>query len=153
MNSSRNPRPQRSLANLLRAAGNTYATAIRQRLAQLGCDDVPRDGAFVLTAIRYSAATPADLVRSLGISKQAVSQLLDALVQRGYLQREIHAEDRRRISIELTERGNAAAAGCREAADQVERRVVQVVGAAAVAQARATLAAIVDLELERPAAA
>ena len=47
-------------------------------------------------------------MRQLGVSKQAASQLIDTLVLRGYLERRVDPEDRRRINIEATERGRAA---------------------------------------------
>ena len=44
-----------------------------------------------------------ELVLQLGISKQAASQLIDSLVQGGYLTREEDPDDRRRMLIEVTE--------------------------------------------------
>jgi DNA-binding MarR family transcriptional regulator len=43
------------------------------------------------------------------VSRQAASQLIDTLVLRGYLTRQINPADRRRMDIELTDRGRAAA--------------------------------------------
>ena len=56
------------------------------------------------------------LTRELGISKQAVSQLIDTMVMRGYLERTPDAEDRRRMLLHLTPRGRAAATVAWEAA-------------------------------------
>jgi hypothetical protein len=44
------------------------------------------------------------------VTKQAASQLIDTLVLRGYLDRAVDPEDRRRMTIMLTGRGRAAAA-------------------------------------------
>ena len=44
----------------------------------------------------------ADVVASLGMSKQAASQLIDTLVLREYLERRIDPEDRRRMGVRLT---------------------------------------------------
>ena len=47
-------------------------------------------------------------MRELGVSKQAAGQLVDTLVLRGYLERSVDPEDRRRLTLTLTERGMAA---------------------------------------------
>ena len=44
----------------------------------------------------------AELAASLGLSKQAASQLIDTLVLREYLERRIDPEDRRRMGVRLT---------------------------------------------------
>src|SRR5665213_816565 len=101
------------LPALLRASRGAYAHAVRTRLGALGFDDMPRNGPYVLGGMANQGGTAGGLVRELGVSKQAASQLIDTLVIRGYLERAVNADDRRRLSIELTERGRAAAAAVR----------------------------------------
>src|ERR1700753_3843995 len=91
-----------SLPSLMREAREFYGAAVRQALADAGCDDVPRNGAFVLAGLNRSGSETrfspqADVVASLGLSKQAASQLIDTLVLREYLERRIDPEDRRRM--------------------------------------------------------
>jgi len=93
---------------LLRAARGAYGHAIRKALAEGGFDDGPANGAFVLGGMANHEITAGDLIRQLGVSKQAASQLIDTLVLRGYLEREVNPDDRRRVNVELTERGVAA---------------------------------------------
>ena len=81
---------------LLRAARTTYGDAIRAALVEIGCADVPRNGAFVLGAVARHGAPMGDVVRGLGVSKQAGSQVVDTLVVRGYLERTPDPDDRRR---------------------------------------------------------
>ncbi len=57
--------------------------------------------------------------------RQAASQLIDTLVLRGYLSREISPEDRRRMDIVLTERGRTAAAAIRAAIGEVDSRLAR----------------------------
>ena len=101
---------------LLRGARGAYAKVIVARLVEAGFDDLPRNAPFVLGGMAGRGASAADLIRELEVSKQAASQLIDTLVLRGYLAREVNAEDRRRLTISLTDRGLAAAsvvrAGC-----------------------------------------
>jgi DNA-binding MarR family transcriptional regulator len=54
------------------------------------------------------------------VSKQAASQLVDTLVVRGYLTREVDPSDRRRMTLELTERGRAAALAVRDGVETVD---------------------------------
>lgn len=132
------------LPALLRAARSRYGSAIREALAAVGCDDVPRNGAFVIGGMARTGEPLAEIVKYLGASKQAVGQLVDVLVVRGYLDRSVDAEDRRRLTVSLTDRGRAAAAAIRGAVDDVEGYLVDRVGAEYVAHARATLAALAE---------
>jgi DNA-binding MarR family transcriptional regulator len=105
---------------LLRGSRGAYGHAVRANLAAGGFDDLPANGPFVLGGIANHGATAGDLVRQLGVSRQAASQLIDTLVLRGYLEREPDPEDRRRMRIELTDRGRAAAAAVRAGVEAVD---------------------------------
>ena len=94
---------------LLRGARGSYAQSIRAELVAAGFDDLPRNGAFVLGGMANHDGPAVDMIRGLGVTKQAASQLIDTLVLRGYLVRDVNPDDRRRMTIELTERGRAAA--------------------------------------------
>jgi len=128
---------------LLRAARTTYGSAIRESLAEAGCDDVPRNGSYVIGAIARTGAPLSQIIKELGVSKQAAGQLVDTLVMRGYLGRSVDPEDRRRLTISLTERGHAAAAVIRSAIDRVDAALVDRVGQEYVRHARVTLAALI----------
>lgn len=52
-------------------------------------------------------ASPTDLARDLGISPAGMTGRLDALEAKGYLRRVRDEDDRRRVDIELTDRGFA----------------------------------------------
>ena len=82
------------------------------------------------------------MIAGLGISKQRASQLVDTLVLRGYLTREVNAEDRRRTTILLTDRGRAAAAEVRAAVEQVDAELAQMLSPAELAGLRTGLVAL-----------
>jgi len=109
------------LPALLRAARNPYRTAVVDSLAAAGYDDLPRNGAYVIGGIARNGSALGDLIRDLGVSKQAAGQLIDTLVMRGYLDRRPDDDDRRKLTIELTERGRAAAAAVRSGIESVDR--------------------------------
>ena len=72
---------------LMRAARGTYARSIRAHLQAIGVEDLPRNGAFILFGLHESSGLREDLPAGLGVSKQAVSQAIDILVNRGYVER------------------------------------------------------------------
>lgn len=132
------------LPALLRAARAVFGARIRQALDGAGCDDLPANGPYVLGAISRTGAPLAAVIRQLGVSKQSAGQLVDSLVARGYLERQIDPEDRRRLVVVLTERGEAAAAVIRAAVDEVETGLAEQAGPANLGTTRRTLAALID---------
>jgi DNA-binding MarR family transcriptional regulator len=131
------------LPALLRAARRAYGIAIRTALEDAGYDDVPRNGIYVIGAIAQGGVPLKEIIAQLGASKQAAGQLVDALVIRGYLSRSVDPEDRRRLRVALTERGQDAAEAIRAAVERVDARLEARVGSERVTQTRATLAALI----------
>ncbi|MBS1862367.1 MAG: MarR family transcriptional regulator [Actinobacteria bacterium] len=134
---------------LLAEGRATYGRAIRKGYAEAGFDDIPRLGPRLLGGIRRfggSVGSVGDVARDFGVSKQAASKLIDTLVVRGYVERGTDPEDRRRLTLELTERGREAADIGWEATERVDRALERAVGADAVTQMRETVGALVALE-------
>jgi DNA-binding MarR family transcriptional regulator len=129
---------------LLQAARQTYGSAIRSALADIGCDDMPRSGARVVGALRRESGVT-DIAGLVGTSKQAASQLVDTLVTRGYLTRQAAPDDRRRVVLALTDRGAEAAEVVAQAVQDVDAAISERVGADALAAARAVLAVTVEI--------
>ena len=136
---------QIGIPGLLRAARRTYATAVREALAEVGCADMPQSGSFVVGAIARDGAPLSLIITALGVTKQASGQLVDTLVIRCYLERAPDPEDRRRMRLALTERGRAAAAAARAASELVEAELVERVGVERVKVMRSVLGALIDL--------
>jgi len=129
---------------LLRFARNTFISAIQQAQAQAGCEDMPRNGTYVIGSIARVGSPLSQIIKELGVSKQAAGQLVDTLVARGYLDRTPDPEDRRRLTITLTERGRHAAEASQAAVAKVEADLLAEVGPECVANTRATLWALID---------
>jgi DNA-binding MarR family transcriptional regulator len=129
---------------LLAAARGVYGTRIRSALQDNGFDDMPRRGTFVLGAVANHGSTLSDAVAGLRTTKQAASQLVDALVSRGYLERAPDPDDRRRVTVTLTDRGRSAAKVTQTAIRAVDQSLAHVVGAEQVATTRAVLGALVE---------
>jgi len=133
---------------LLRHARTTYGRAMRQALGEAGYDDIPGNGLYVIGALALGETSLSDIIEEIGVSKQAAGQLVDTLVLRGYLERTVDTEDRRRLNVSLTERGRAAVAAQTAARERVDAALLECVGAEHVRSARKTLAAIIGIGRE-----
>jgi DNA-binding MarR family transcriptional regulator len=139
------------IPGLLRAARQAYGAAVRQAFADAGFEDIPRNGAFVLARVYDGSSEPSGLARALGISKQAVSQLIDTMVMRGYLERTPDSDDRRRMLLTLTPRGEEAATVSWHAATAVDDELTRRLSADGVAALRAGLIALCEMAEEAEA--
>lgn len=139
--------PQIAIPALLRHARSTYGRAMRGALEQAGFDDVPANGMYVIGGLALGAeGVPIrQLVRELGVTKQAAGQLVDTLVARGYLVRTPDEVDRRQLIVTLTDRGRAAAETQTAARADIDTRLAERVGDADVAAARRALVALIAI--------
>ena len=132
---------------LMRAARGAYAQSIRAQLHAIGVDDLPRNGAFILAGIDPSGGPRQDLPTGLGVSKQAVSQVIEALVNRGYLIRSPDPSDRRRISLELTGRGREIVEAVGRGVEDVDQRLLEQVSAGQYEAMRLVLATLAEIKV------
>jgi DNA-binding MarR family transcriptional regulator len=133
-----------ALPALLRHARTIYGKAMRRALAEAGYDDMPRNGMYVIGGLALGAGDVplSQLIEELGVSKQAAGQLIDTLVLRGYLARRTDDEDRRKLTITLTDRGKSAAEIQRTAREKIDAALQERVGRNNVIRTRKTLAAL-----------
>jgi len=138
---------QVALPVLLRHARNTYGMAMRKALADAGYDDIPGNGLYVIggLALDRSDIPLSQLIRELRISKQAAGQLVDTLVTRGYLERAVDKDDRRKLTVTLTDRGRAAAETQSAARAKVDADLLAAVGEDDFNRTRRTLAVLIDM--------
>lgn len=141
------------IPTLMRGARGAYAQAIRAELEAIGVDDLPRNGAFVLFGTLAADGGPGErgpaMSAQLGISKQAVSQLVETLVGRGYLLRSGDPEDGRRVALEVTERGREVVEAVVRSCDSVDEELAAVVSASELLAFRKALAALSQIKTER----
>jgi hypothetical protein len=131
---------------LMRAARGAYARSIRVQLQAIGVDDLPRNGAFILTGVAAADGPRPDPTAALGVTKQAVSQLTDTLVSRGYLERSPDPDDRRRVALELTERGRLVVEAVARGVATVDLQLRERVPAEQVDAMRAGLRALAEIK-------
>jgi DNA-binding MarR family transcriptional regulator/catechol 2,3-dioxygenase-like lactoylglutathione lyase family enzyme len=131
---------------LMRSARGVYAQSIRAHLEAIGIDDLPRNGALILAGVDTSGGPRQDLPSELGVTKQAVSQLIDVLVNRGYLTRRPTASDRRRVDLELTDRGQQVVEAVFRGVEAVDRKLSERVSPEQVEAMRSVLMALTEIK-------
>ena len=135
---------------LLRHARNTYGIAMREALDAAGYDDIPGNGLYVIGGLARGAGDIplGQLVKELRVSKQSAGQLVDTLVMRGYLERTMDPDDRRKLTVTLTERGREAAAVQTSAREKIDAALLAGVGEKGIEVTRRVLAALIGLGRE-----
>jgi DNA-binding MarR family transcriptional regulator len=104
---------------VLRAAAQ-LVEGIQSHVQTKGFADIRPVHGYAFVRISAGGATVADVAEHLGVTKQAASQLVDHLVQHGYVTREPHPDDARARLLTLTPRGRA----CTRAAERAAAAVV-----------------------------
>src|SRR5690349_16578179 len=145
------PRNEFAISALLRLGRDVYAQAIRAELAEAGIDDLPRNGGVILAGIDIAGGPRPDLPGELGVTKQAVSQLIDVLVSRGYLERGADPGDRRRLALELTGKGREVVEAIRRGIGEVDRQLAKRVPAEQVDAMYTALIALTEIRVDGPA--
>lgn len=141
-------------STLLRAGRAAYAGSVVAELHEVGIDDLPRNGAAVLAGIAATGGPRPALPGDLGVTEQAVSQVVDTLVSRGYVVRSPDPDDRRRVSLALTERGQTAVAAVRRGVAEIDRELTDRIGPEQVAVMRGALSVLAEISIGgQPAAA
>ncbi len=136
---------------LMRAARGVYAQSIRTELRAIGVEDLPRNGATLLAGISATGGPRPDLPAGLGVTKQAVSQAVEILATRGYLERSTDPGDRRRISLTLTSRGQEVVNAVVRGVESVDARLHERVPAEQVAAMRSALLALAEIKTDAAA--
>ena len=135
---------------ILRAATQVI-DGIQRGLAERGFSDVRPAHGFAFVRISAGDATVAEVAAHLGVTKQAASQLVEQLVQRGYVKREPDPSDRRSRRLALTARGWECTRAAQNAAGDTPAAWEQQLGTRGMAALHAALQAVVVPGTLRPA--
>lgn len=115
--------------------------------------------AFGLRPLHYRALaaldehgelSQAELGRHLALDRKDVTVALDSLAQRGLVERTPDAGDRRRNVVALTDAGRELLPQLDHALQSVQARVLEPLTGREASQLRATLAKLVEVDLEGP---
>lgn len=114
---------------LLRRVNQRYRATIRDRLADSGFSELPQPGYWALMVLARGGTEASHLMGEMGVSKQAVSKLIDVLVTSGFVTRKPNGDDRRRTDLLLSAKGRKVARVIEGAARTTEERFIAELGA------------------------
>lgn len=117
------------LARLLAMAYRQIIDQLHSTLAERGWTDVRPPYGFVLLAARHGPITPRAITELLGFTKQAASQLIDAMERDGYLKREPDPADARAKLVSITRKGSRLLAEVEDIYATIEREWGAHIGA------------------------
>ena len=98
-------------------------------MGERGFDELPQPGYWALMILSRGRTDASQLIAEMGVSKQAVSKLVDALVTLGFVDRRPNTSDRRRTDLRLSAKGRQAADVIGEAVRTTEETLVGELGA------------------------
>jgi DNA-binding MarR family transcriptional regulator len=127
------------LARLFAIGYRQLIDGLHGRLQARGWTDVRPAFGFALLAARDRPTSATELAELMGMSKQAASKLVDAMVSGGYLQRGTDPEDGRQRPVSLTGRGEELLAAVEEVYAELEAEWAKLIGASQVDRMRRDL--------------
>jgi DNA-binding MarR family transcriptional regulator len=131
------------MARLLAMSYRLLMDGLHSRLREQGWTDVRPAYGFVLLATRDNSTTSTALATVLGVSKQAVSKLVDSMVIGGYVRRSPGVRDARERTVELAERGHRLLDAVEQIYRDLEADWSGVIGDRAVEQTRRNLSRVI----------
>ncbi|GGE78709.1 MarR family winged helix-turn-helix transcriptional regulator [Priestia taiwanensis] len=117
------------LTSLLSFSYSASINELHTKLSELGFGDIRPAHGFIFKCINPNGATGIELAEHLGITKQAVSKMVDYLEKSGYVMRQPHPTDKRGKIIVLTERGQLAIKAKEQIIAEIEKRWTNNIGA------------------------
>ena len=120
------------LARLFAIAYRQLIDGLHDRLRARGWTDVRPAFGFVLLAARDQPTSVTELAALMGMTKQAASKLVDAMVSGGYVRRGADTQDGRHRPVSLTRRGEELLSAVEEIYGELEGQWAKVIGASHV---------------------
>ena len=127
------------LARLFAIAYRQLIDGLHDRLQAQGWTDVRPAFGFVLLAAREQPTSVTELAALMGMTKQAASKLVDAMVSGGYVRRGAGAQDGRQRPVSLTGRGEQLLSAVEQVYAELEDHWATVIGASHVDRMRRDL--------------
>jgi DNA-binding MarR family transcriptional regulator len=134
------------LPGLLDVAKEVLLAEFQHELQEAGYDDIRPNQGCVFRFVRDEGLRLTDLAQLAGMTKQSVGELVDDLVERGYVERIPDPGDRRAKLIQLTPKGVEAQRIGFGLFASLEKRWAERYGAREIATLRATLEEILAAE-------
>src|SRR5437899_3070327 len=127
------------IAPAIGAASRNMIAAMMVRVTGCGFEGMTPAFASLIPLLDGTGARPTALAQRAGITKQAISQLVQELEKRGYVEQIPDPTDTRAKIIRLTARGVALRAACFEVRKELQAIGVATLGAARLSRLRKDL--------------
>lgn len=134
------------LSGLLEIAIEAMMAEFRVDLVEAGYGDIRPTHGCVFRFVREDGMRPTDLANLAGLTKQSIGEIVDDLVERGYVERFPDPNDRRAKLIRLTEKGEQAQTVGFGLFAKLEQRWAERYGAERLSQMRELLEEIATTE-------
>src|SRR4051812_26542455 len=113
---------------LLAAAYRALTERLGAEHRAAGLGEVRSSYGFVIRAVHAEAPTITGLAELLDVTKQTASKLVDDMERDGLLERRPDTDDRRRVRLALTDRGEAVRQNALRTGKQLERELARALG-------------------------
>jgi DNA-binding MarR family transcriptional regulator len=140
----------KSLQILFRDARSAIDDAVRADLARNGFGDVTPSHAALLRNLGDDGARPSELAAHAGVTRQAITKVVDELERLDLVRRDPDPDDGRGVIIRYTDRGRAGVAIARKRMLALERDYAAQVGVDRWAEVRSTLETLFGDEPPKP---
>jgi DNA-binding MarR family transcriptional regulator len=137
-------RDNEPLPALIRAARGAFAQSIREQLFEADIHDLPRNGTFIVGGLNRGAPA-GELFRDSGLREGARSRLLEALLERGFVQAGSGEAKFGLDDLELTEKGQRAAEASARGVRAVTEELTSNLSAEEFSGFRAGLLALIEI--------
>lgn len=121
------------LVALLATAWSILVDDLQTELARVGYGDIRPAHGFAFQLLAPDGATGNELAEHLGVTKQAASQMIDFLEERGYVVRRPHPTDKRGKLVLLTQKGWDCIRAVEAIFVTLQQRWIEILGAERIA--------------------
>jgi DNA-binding MarR family transcriptional regulator len=134
------------LVILVAGAYTAVTDRLQRELEARRIDGMRPSYGFVIRAVHAERPTVNRLAELLEVTKQSASKLADDMIRAGFLTRVPDEEDRRRVRLELTDRGAAVRRSALRTSERLEDELAAAAGPRAVPALRRALLALIEAE-------
>ena len=120
--------PSYELIILIATTWSILVEELQTELAKVGYGDIRPSHGFAFQLFAPNGTTGNELAEHLGVTKQAASQMIDYLEERGYVARKPHPTDKRGKLVVLTQKGWDCIQAVETIFATIEKRLSEVLG-------------------------
>lgn len=129
------------IITLLKKQFDNWAT---EELTKHGYDNFKMSYMPLLVNIRPDGITNNELAKKARLTKQAMSKIVKELTALGYVETEVHGQDKRSSNVYLTTKGKKLLISAKTKVIDLEKRYEQLLGKKKFDELKETLAKIID---------